>query len=132
MLVKSSFRRFESDIVTSPNWHFIYWTESIAPCDVPKGYLLEPYPEGREDWEVFQALADEIDCVILDLAMPEISGEEVFGELRRLRPDVRVIPSSGSNIQKMTQRFAGQGVAGFIKKPYRVANLQEILSRVLD
>ena len=87
--------------------------------------------DGQEGLEVFQGSADEITCVILDLTMPEMGGEEVFGELRRLRPDVRVILSSGFNAQEMTQRFVGQGLAGFIQKPYRVANLQEILNRVL-
>jgi two-component system cell cycle sensor histidine kinase/response regulator CckA len=55
-----------------------------------------------------------------------------FRSLRLLRPDVRVILSSGFNAQEMTQQFVGQELAGFIQKPYRVADLQEVLNRVLD
>ena len=87
--------------------------------------------DGREGLEVFRAHRDEIDCIILDLTMPRMGGEETFHELRRLRSDVRVILSSGYNEQEITQRFVGQGLAGFVQKPYTVARLLETLSRVL-
>jgi PAS domain S-box-containing protein len=86
---------------------------------------------GREGLEVFKAHGEKITCVILDLTMPEMAGDEMFRELRRLRKDVPVILSSGFNEQEVTQRFAGKGVAGFIQKPYTVRTLQEALSRVL-
>jgi two-component system cell cycle sensor histidine kinase/response regulator CckA len=82
--------------------------------------------------EVFKTNRGQIDCVILDLTMPEMAGDEVFRELRRLRKGVRVILSSGFNEQDVTQRFAGKGVAGFIQKPYTVKILQETLYRVLE
>jgi two-component system, cell cycle sensor histidine kinase and response regulator CckA len=96
------------------------------------GFKVLTAAGGREGLEVFQGSPDVIDCVILDLIMPEMNGEEVFRELRLLRPDVRVILSSGFNAQEMTQQFVGQGLAGFIQKPYRVTDLQEVLNRVLD
>jgi two-component system cell cycle sensor histidine kinase/response regulator CckA len=95
------------------------------------GFKVLTAAAGHEGLEVFQASEGEIDCVILDLTMPDMDGEEVFRELRRLRPDVRVILSSGYSEQEVTQLFVGKGLAGFIQKPYRVANLQEILNRVL-
>ena len=49
-----------------------------------------------------------------------MNGEETFQELRRLRQDVPVILSSGYNEQEAISRFPGQGLAGFIQKPYRV------------
>ena len=63
--------------------------------------------------------------VLLDLTMPRMDGEETFRELRRIRPDVRVIISSGYNEQESTNRFAGKGLAGFIQKPYGVRPLVE-------
>ena len=72
-----------------------------------------------------------MDCVILDLTMPEMGGEEVFRELRRLRSDICVILSSGYNEEDVTQRFVGQGLAGFIQKPYTSAKLRVTLNRVL-
>ncbi len=95
------------------------------------GFKVLTAADGQEGLKVFQECGGEIACVILDLTMPGMGGEEVFRELRRLRPDVRVILSSGYNEQEVTQRFAGKGLAGFVQKPYRMASLKEILNRVL-
>jgi PAS domain S-box-containing protein len=96
------------------------------------GYQVVTAAHGREGVEIFQTQGSDIDCVILDLTMPEMGGEEAFRELRRLRSDVRVIMSSGYNEQDVTQRFVGKGLAGFVQKPYTVAKLREALKKVCD
>ena len=63
--------------------------------------------------------------------MPRMDGEETFRELRRIRKDVTVIMSSGYNEQEITQRFAGKGIAGFIQKPYQMADLAAALKKIL-
>ena len=88
--------------------------------------------DGREALEVFRDHADEIDCILLDLTMPRMDGEQAFRELRRIRSDVRVIMSSGYNEQEVTQRFAGKGLTGFIQKPFQLAGLAEKLREVLE
>jgi PAS domain S-box-containing protein len=95
------------------------------------GFKVLTAAHGLEAVKVFRAGAGEIDCVILDLTMPEMSGDEVFRELRHLKSDVCVIMSSGYNEQDVTQRFVGKGLAGFIQKPYTMANLQVTLNRIL-
>jgi two-component system cell cycle sensor histidine kinase/response regulator CckA len=96
------------------------------------GFNVLTAAHGREGLEVFSAGPGGIACVILDLTMPEMAGDEVFRELRRLRKDVPVIISSGFNEQDVTQRFAGKGVSGFIQKPYTVKMLREILNLILE
>ncbi|MBI4794540.1 MAG: response regulator, partial [Deltaproteobacteria bacterium] len=86
---------------------------------------------GQEGLIIFRAKREEIDCVLLDLTMPGMGGEEAFLEMRRLGPDVRVVLSSGYDEQDAMEQFIGQGLAGFIQKPYTVAKLQEVLNRVL-
>jgi CheY-like chemotaxis protein len=86
---------------------------------------------GQEGLEVFWKHEGEIDCVILDLTMPEMGGEEVFSELRRLKSDLCVILSSGYNEEDVTQRFVGKGLAGFVQKPYTSDKLRMTLNRVL-
>ncbi|MGB2755670.1 MAG: PAS domain S-box protein [Phycisphaerae bacterium] len=78
---------------------------------------------GREGLERFRACADRIVAVLLDMTMPDLAGEEVFAELRSIRPEVPVILSSGYNEQDATRRFAPAGLAGFIQKPYLPADL---------
>ncbi len=86
--------------------------------------------DGEEALEVFRERGDEIVCVMLDLTMPRMDGEETYRELRRLRPDVRVILSSGYNEQDVAQRFVGKGLAGFVQKPYQLAELAAKLREV--
>jgi two-component system cell cycle sensor histidine kinase/response regulator CckA len=87
--------------------------------------------DGRLAVEIFSANADDIVCILLDLTMPHMDGEQAFRELRRIRPDVAVILCSGYNQQDATQRFAGKGLAGFIQKPYNMATLKAKLIDVL-
>ncbi|MBD3277159.1 MAG: response regulator, partial [Candidatus Aegiribacteria sp.] len=96
-----------------------------------KGYDVILASDGREAVGIFKKRHEEIDCVILDLTMPHMDGEETFREMRRIDGDVRVIISSGYNRQEVTQRFVGKGLAGFIQKPYRLSELQNKLSQIL-
>jgi PAS domain S-box-containing protein len=95
------------------------------------GFRVLTAANGREGLEIFRAKKDEIACVILDLTMPEMSGDEAFRDLRTQRSDVRVHLASGFNEQDVSQRFVGAGLAGFIQKPYTVAKLREILKSAL-
>jgi len=88
--------------------------------------------DGREALELFREHADEIVCVLLDLTMPHMDGEEAFGEMRRLRPGVRVILCSGYNEQEVVQRIAGKSPAGFLHKPYVFAEMASLLQRLID
>ena len=96
------------------------------------GFRVLTAADGQEAVEVFRAHMDEIRCVVLDLTMPRMDGEETFREIRRLHPGARVILTSGYNEQQVTQRFAGGGLAGFIQKPYKLNDFQSTLHQVLE
>ena len=72
---------------------------------------------------MFQAGRDEIDVVLLDLTMPHMGGEEAFRGSRRIKPDVRVIMTSGYSQEDTMARFAGKGVVDFVPKPYPPGSL---------
>ncbi len=97
-----------------------------------RGLRVLTAADGREAVDVFRRHAGEIDLVVLDMTMPGMGGEETFGELRRIRPDVRVILSSGYNEQEAVNRFAGKGLAGFLHKPYRPSELVERVRQLLE
>jgi CheY-like chemotaxis protein len=82
------------------------------------GFEVITATNGREAVDLFRHSAREIAAVLLDLTMPELSGEEAFRELRSIRDDVPIVLTSGYDEQEMAQRFEGLGVSGFVKKPY--------------
>ncbi|GFO62893.1 response regulator [Geomonas paludis] len=94
------------------------------------GYSVLTAEDGSAAVEIFQQRGDEVDCVILDLTMPHMDGEQALQLLRALDPQVQVILSSGYSEQEITERFTGRGLAGFIQKPYRLADLGQKLQRV--
>jgi len=86
------------------------------------GFEVLTAGDGMEALDIFQRRADDITIVILDMSMPILSGPETYRELKKHRPGVRVLLSSGYNEQEAVHRFAGGGLAGFIQKPYRVTD----------
>ncbi|MBF0119616.1 MAG: response regulator [Desulfobacterales bacterium] len=97
------------------------------------GFHVITASNGLDAIELFEKHCNEIVCVILDLTMPNMNGEETFRELNKIKKDIRVILSSGYNEQEVITRFAGKGLAGFLQKPYKFstfkAKLKEILTR---
>ncbi|TKB26795.1 response regulator [Desulfopila sp. IMCC35006] len=85
--------------------------------------------DGREAVTVYREHRREIAFVVMDLTMPHMTGEEAFRELRRIDPEVKVFISSGYSEWEISARFAGKSLAGFIQKPYQMADLLEIFKK---
>jgi DNA-binding NtrC family response regulator len=86
---------------------------------------------GRAAIEIFRERGQEIDAVLLDLAMPDTDGEQVLHEIQRIRSDVRVIIASGYSAQAAAERLTSYGVVGFVRKPYQPEEILEQVGRVL-
>jgi len=86
---------------------------------------------GEEALALFETERARVTLVLLDLTMPRLDGEEVFRRLKALDGSVRVIMMSGYDEENVAQRFVGAGVAGFIQKPFRAADLYERIADAL-
>ena len=72
------------------------------------------------------------DLVLLDLVMPGMSGAELFTELRRLHPDLRVLLMSGYNLHgAKADGLLASGAIGFLQKPFRSNDLAATVTRAL-
>jgi len=97
----------------------------------PQGLKVLTAESGAAGVALYEERRADIGLVLLDYSMPEMGGEETFRELRKLRPDVPVLLSSGFGQEEATRRFKGQDLTGFIQKPYRLAALLEEVRRCL-
>lgn len=95
------------------------------------GFKVLRASNGAEAIEVYQKHANSIDCVLLDLTMPELSGEEVFRKLRETYPEIRVILMSGYSIQEISKRFLHENLSGFLQKPFDLGSLRDVLANIL-
>ena len=94
------------------------------------GFSVVTAADGFEALNVYQENRDHIFCVVMDLTMPHMDGEQAFRELRRIDPTVKIIMTSGYNEQEVSQKFLGKGMSGFIQKPYRASTLQTALQAI--
>jgi DNA-binding NarL/FixJ family response regulator len=60
-----------------------------------------------------------------------MNGIETVAELRRLRPDVAIVLSSGFSKTEAVIRFGPYDLAGFLQKPYTAAQLAEIVQMAI-
>ena len=88
--------------------------------------------DGVDGLDLFRRHLKEVDLVILDMTMPRMSGEETFQQMRRLKPEVKVLLTSGYNEQDATNRFTGKGLAGFIQKPFAPSDLRCKIQLILQ
>jgi len=91
------------------------------------GYEVLPAMSGREAVEIFQKDHAKMDLVIMDMIMPGMGGGETFDLLRAIRPNVKVLLSSGYSIDGQATKILQRGCDGFIQKPF---NMQQLAGKV--
>lgn len=96
------------------------------------GYDVEIADSGHEALRKFKESRGNFDLVILDMIMPELSGEEVFGRLWDLKPGVRVLISTAYASENTLQAILNNGGTGFLQKPFSVEELAKTVRECLD
>jgi PAS domain S-box-containing protein len=94
------------------------------------GYSVAVAENGARGVEAFRREAGRLRCVILDLTMPVMSGEEALAQMKSIRAEIPIILSSGFNEAQAVRQFEGKGLAGFLQKPYQAAALLEAVRKV--
>lgn len=74
---------------------------------------------------------DETGCLILDIAMPGMSGPELHQELKRRGQEIPVIFITGQTDETIRARVFKQGAAGFLLKPFSDAALLAAIKTAL-
>jgi DNA-binding response OmpR family regulator len=66
---------------------------------------------------------EPIDLVILDMILPEIDGKETYRRLKEIDPNVKVLLSTGYDVDDKVSEVLSDGAIGFIQKPYHIDKL---------
>lgn len=96
------------------------------------GFHVLTAKDGADAIEVFRHNADRIRLVLLDLLMPNLDGAETLKELRLIRPEIRILLSSGYNEELAKQEFTTSRLTGFVQKPYNYEQLFNAIKQALD
>jgi two-component system cell cycle sensor histidine kinase/response regulator CckA len=96
------------------------------------GYAVIEAVDGEDAISKFKNNRDRVKLLILDVIMPKKNGKEVYEEIRKDRPDVKVIFSSGYMTDILQKKGALEGDLNFIPKPVSPTELLRKVRETLD
>ncbi|MCP4678438.1 MAG: PAS domain S-box protein [Deltaproteobacteria bacterium] len=93
------------------------------------GFQVLTAGDGEKAIEVFLDHFNSIDCVIMDLSMPNMDGAEALRELRKARKDIRVVLASGFSEHEIEEQSSNNGFSAFLQKPFQSDDLLHALEK---
>lgn len=96
------------------------------------GHKVFKANSGFEALKIFEDFGSQIDLIISDMFMPEMDGQELVGELRKIDHHVKVLLSSGALLDFDEEELVNRGFNGFLKKPYSIKALSEKMNEILN
>jgi DNA-binding response OmpR family regulator len=81
----------------------------------PRGYQVDVALHGGD--AVMLASIDRPDAVILDLMLPEVSGEQIFQQLRELEGSIAIVLLTGMADETVARALLRAGAFDYLRKP---------------
>lgn len=106
--------------------------QNLAKTLARLGFDAVTAANGRQALAQFAQAPENYVLVVLDLTMPEMDGAATFAQLRRIRPDVKVLLVSGYSEKDAELQLANGKVAGFLQKPFPAASFRQAVRTILD
>jgi CheY-like chemotaxis protein len=95
------------------------------------GYGVSQAKSGREAIQIFKDNMDGFCLVLLDINMPGENGSDTCRRLKGIKPDVKVIHTSGMGMCQAGQLMEC-GCKGFMSKPFGIEELSKKLQESLE
>jgi signal transduction histidine kinase/CheY-like chemotaxis protein len=97
------------------------------------GYQVLEAGSGAEALDVWEKNPGRIDLVLSDMVMPGgMSGRELAGKLMSSHPRLKIVFTSGYNVEETNTDFFRRGGGAFLQKPYTRADLAKAVRECLD
>ncbi|MGC8594247.1 MAG: PAS domain S-box protein [Candidatus Kryptoniota bacterium] len=96
------------------------------------GYKIITARGAMDGIETFRSKYSEIDLVILDMMMPEMTGREVYPVLKSIDPEVKVLLATGLSVGERVDELLAMGVTHLVSKPYSVDDLATQVRQTID
>lgn len=97
-----------------------------------KGYTVTAFTSSIKAVKHFRKNAELFDLVITDMTMPDMTGAELAREMLALRPQLPIILTTGFSESIDREKAHRIGIQAFMEKPFRKAELEGTIRKVLD
>ena len=97
-----------------------------------EGYDVLIAENGCQGIDLFKSHYKDIELVLLDMVLPDHSGKDVYIEMKKINPDVKVLLNSGySQDRRLVEAFE-LGIKHFIEKPYTLEKLSNAIHKAVN
>lgn len=93
------------------------------------GYKVLIASDGVEAVEL--ALANSPDVILMDLAMPRMSGSEAMRRIKAQRPGIAIVIASAILVEADRERFLAAGADEVMIKPLRLSDMLAVVARLV-
>ena len=94
------------------------------------GYKVLTANTGMEAISIVETAGKDIDLAILDIGLPDIMGDIVCQKIQELRPNIKVVVSTGHMVDDITDDMKIKA-QGFIQKPFSMSKMAMKIKEVL-
>ncbi len=123
----------------------LYGTESILFVDDEEGitqvaeeilkvfgYRVEAVTDPKDALALFKLNPGYFDVVVTDMTMPNMTGAKLAEKLKKIRPDIPIIISTGHS-PLINSEIAGQlGIAAYLEKPISISDIAKTIRQIID
>jgi len=95
------------------------------------GYKAMALYGGIEALSIFRARPHAFDLVITDYMMPDMTGDELIRQIRKIRPDIPVVLCTGY-VDLPAAVLAKWGIDALLPKPYSVETTTRLVRNLLE
>jgi len=96
-----------------------------------RGYKVHEAGSGVEALEIMQEVGGAIDLVVSDVVMPELDGPSMLREMRKTRPDLKIIFVSGYAEEAFRKNLPDGEKFSFLPKPFSLKQLAVAVKETL-
>jgi PAS domain S-box-containing protein len=107
-------------------------TETTKSTLENSNYRVLTGKDGIDAIALYAQYKNEIRVILVDMMMPSMDGTTTIRTLQKMNPHVQIVAMSGLNSSEATAADAGDGVQGFLSKPFTARELLDTLQRVIS
>lgn len=105
------------------------FAESLADIFELEGHKCELAYDGEAALKRF--IENDFDLTFMDVKLPGKNGVESFLDIRKIKPDARIIMMTGYSMKKLLEQAVTNGAYGILHKPFNMDKVLDMIKKII-